>query len=214
MQSKAVGLLGGTFDPIHEGHLSIAKQVYHALPLERVDFIPCFQPPHRNQPDTSANDRLAMVKLAIQDFPYFSANPIEIVSQKISYTIDTLKQLRKENPSQAFCFIIGSDAFSQFHKWHDCEKIVELVHLIVVSREHQQLPQSISLQKLLRDNETKNSNDLHALPAGKIYFQTITPINISATAIRHALKNHEKKIPGLPKAVEIYIQEFGLYKSL
>ena len=212
-KSKAIGLLGGTFDPIHEGHLSIAKQVYDALQLARVDFIPCFHPPHRNQPIASADHRLAMTKLAIQNHPYFSVNAIEIINQKISYTIETVKQLRAENPTQPFCFIIGSDAFSQFHKWHECEKIAELVHLVVVSREHQPLPQSISLQKLLRERETKNSNDLHQLPGGKIYFQTIMPIDISATAIREALKAGEKHIPGLPKAVEVYIQGLGLYRN-
>lgn len=212
MTSKAIGLLGGTFDPIHEGHLAIAEQVYKALSLSYVDFIPCFLPPHRKMPGASAQDRLKMVKLAIADHQNFRLNTIEFEKKQISYTIDTLQLLREKNPTQPFCFIIGEDAFACFDTWHEYQKILALTHLIVVTRKMKTITYSQAAKTLQQTHETKNINDLHHQSAGSIYFLSIPPIPFSATKIRTLLAENQKGISGLPAVVKKYIKAHHLYK--
>ncbi len=150
MTQQGIGILGGTFDPIHNGHIQIAETVLQALQLERIEFIPCFQPPHRQQPIASPKDRLAMVKLATKSNPHFHANEIEMDRQGVSYSVDTLTALRRQMPHQPLCFIVGADAFSAFHHWHEWQKIPTLVHLIIIGRQHAEAPSNPDIQALLR----------------------------------------------------------------
>lgn len=211
MRANAIGLLGGTFDPIHSGHLSVAQHVCDTLQLAHVEFIPCFQPPHRAEPDASPEHRLAMTTLAVQAFPKLVVNPIEIERRKISYTIDTLLALRQKNSTQPFCFIIGEDAFAHFDEWQDYDKILSLTHLVVVTRQHQEKTYSPSMQHLIATHETKDISVLHNTIAQKIYFQDLPPIPVAATTIRNALKSHQ--IPTeLPATVLAYIQANNLYQ--
>src|SRR3990167_8087471 len=204
MTQPGIGILGGTFDPIHKGHIQIAETVLQMLHLECIEFFPCFQPLHRHQPIASAVDRLAMVKLAIQSHPYFHANEIEIDRQGVSYSVDTLTALRKQMPYQPLCFIIGADAFSAFHHWHEWQKIPSLTHLIIVGRQNAEPPSNPEIQTLLHENQTEDSADLLKNSAGKIYFLKNKLIGISATKIRHAIQSGKKNITGLNKAVEKY----------
>lgn len=211
MTQPGIGILGGTFDPIHNGHIQIAETVLQTLHLERIEFIPCFQPPHRHQPIASAADRLAMVKLAIQPHPHFHANEIEIVRQGISYSVDTLTALRKQMPNQPLYFILGADAFSAFDRWHEWRKIPALVHLIIVGRPSSELPSNPEIQALLFNNQTRDSTDLQKNISGKIYFLNNELIDISATKIRHAIQLGKKDIRGLDKAVQNYIIDHNIY---
>lgn len=131
---KPIGILGGTFNPIHEGHITIAEHVLQACDLERIEFMPCYRPPHRHENIASPKDRLAMIKLAIQNHPNLSVNDYEIQQRQISYTIKTACYLREYYPERSLCLILGSDAFSHFHEWREWEKILDTVNLIVVSR--------------------------------------------------------------------------------
>ena len=114
----SIGILGGTFDPIHQAHLDVARHVANTLPLQRILFIPCQPPPHRKQPIASPEDRLAMLKLALQSYPDFEINEIELHRKGVSYSFDTLTELRRQMPNETFYFILGWDAFLQFHSWH------------------------------------------------------------------------------------------------
>lgn len=188
-----VGLLGGTFDPIHEGHLAIAETVLKKFQLAQVAFIPCFQPPHRIQPIASPDDRLAMVTLAIKNHPQFVVDDIEFIRKGISYTFDTLQSLTEKNPQHHYFFIVGADAFAQFTSWHQWEKIVALADLVVVNRDNEKivLPPDI--------------------PSQRIHFCNITPIQLSATQIRTAIADRKKNIPGLSPAVFDYITTHRIY---
>lgn len=211
MTQAGIGILGGTFDPIHNGHIQIAEIILKTLQLERIEFIPSFQPPHRHQPIASAADRLAMVKLAIQSHPNFHANEIEIAREGISYSVDTLTALRKQIPDQPLCFILGADAFSAFHRWHEWRKIASLVHLIIVDRPSAEPPSDPEIQTLLHENQTRNLTDLQKNIAGKIYYLDNSLIDISATKIRYAIQSGEKDIRGLDKAVQNYIIDHNIY---
>lgn len=197
---KPLGIFGGTFNPIHEGHIAIAKHVLQSCQLERVEFIPCFQPPHRDTPIATPEQRLAMVKLAIKPYSEFSVNEYEIQQKKISYTINTLEYLRTEYPAQPFCLILGSDAFSHFQEWYEHEKIMRLAHLIVVSRSTDNPSQT-----------TNTINDLHHQRAGLIYFENIMPIATSATQIRHDIQVGKKNIAELNPLVAAYIIKNKVY---
>src|SRR3990167_9222245 len=109
---KPIGLLGGTFNPIHEGHIAIAQHVLSSCKLDHIEFIPCFKPPHRNEKIASPSDRLSMLKLAIQNHPHFFINEYELQQKKISYTIDTVAHYRQKNPMQSISLILGGDAFA------------------------------------------------------------------------------------------------------
>lgn len=211
MTQQGIGILGGTFDPIHNGHILIAKTVLETLKLERIEFIPCFQPPHRQQPIGSPADRFTMVKLSTQSHPHFHANNIEMGRQGISYSVDTLTTLRKQMPHQPLCFILGADAFSVFHHWHEWEKIPALAHLIVVGRPSAEPPSDPEIQALVHTRQTRDITDLKKNNAGYIYFLNNELIDISSTKIRQAIQAGEKNVAQLDKAVQKYIMDHGVY---
>lgn len=200
-----IGILGGTFNPIHEGHIAIAEHVLHTCELDHIEFIPCYQPPHRNQPTATPDQRLAMVKLATQHYPKLMVNDYEIRQQEISYTVNTLTHLRKLHPNQPICFIVGSDAFSHFHEWYQFEKIFELAHIIIVSR-------TLRENSVCANRMTNKITDLHHQLAGLIYFDNITPIPISATQIRKDIQAGKKNIAQLNPIVEKYIVKNRIYQ--
>jgi len=196
-----IGILGGTFDPIHEGHLAIAEHVLKTFHLDRIDFIPCFQPPHRDQPAASPDHRYVMVQLAIENSTYFRVDDIEILRGNISYTIDTVTALQQQFPDNQYYIILGADAFAQFDTWHDWEKIMVLCDIIVVNRNKKtiEIPEKIAAFQ-------KNK-----LTQKQIYFCTITPIPFSATQIRADIQAKKEKIPGLTTAVQDYIVKQQVY---
>lgn len=211
---KPIGILGGTFDPIHNGHLAIASHVFNTLSCEYIDFIPCFQPPHRENPIASPAHRLAMTQLATENNPSFRVNSIEIERENVSYSVDTLKKLRTQMPYQSFCFILGSDAFSHLHQWHDWQQFCELTHLIVVTRKNIVLPQSDWIDDLLAKRKTEDKHMLQQQPAGKIYFLPMNPVEISATRIRQAILAHQQNITEVPTAVLEYIHAYNVYQTM
>jgi nicotinate-nucleotide adenylyltransferase len=196
-----IGVLGGTFDPIHEGHLTIADYVLKKMKLERIDFIPCFQPPHRDQPIASPEDRLEMVKLAIQHHPGFKVNDIEIKNPRINYTIDTLELLHQQYPKNSYYFIIGADQFLQFNTLHHWEKIITSTNVVIVSRHNEE----IKIPEIIKDFIEKNNLKNH------IHYCAIKPIDISATKIRTDIAAQKEKIHGLSKTVQQYILKNHLY---
>lgn len=210
--NQPIGILGGTFDPIHRGHLAIAEHVLTQFQLDHVEFIPSFKPPHRKPSIASAYDRLTMVRLAIQDYPKFIVNDMEIKQQTISYSVHTLQQLWQEKPYQPFCFIIGADAFYDIDQWREWEKLLTLTHFIVINRDNILLTQKKKIRKLLQLHQTTNKKDLQLSLAGKIYLESIPNIPISAENIRLRLKQGEKNIVELPKSVNEYIIRNNLYE--
>lgn len=214
-----LGVFGGTFDPIHCGHLELAREVRKALPLAAVRVIPAGDPPHRAAPVATAAQRLAMVELAVEGIDGLAADRREIDRAGRSYTVDTLASLRGEFPTQPLALIVGADAFAGLPAWHRWAEIFALAHVVVVARPGQSLEDSLP-EPLRREWTTRLANDpaqLGAAPGGSIVVQSITPHDISASSIRTQLARGAPGIAAvrglLPPAVLAYIGRNQLYRS-
>lgn len=209
--SKPIGILGGTFDPIHFGHLRTALELYQALELAEVRLIPCYQPVHRKLPIASPEHRLAMVRCAIEEETALSVDDCEIQRKGPSYTIDTLEILTKKLPNTPFCLIMGIDALLGFASWNRWEDILKLAHLVVAHRPQYQLPQSGIVADLLKKRLKTNPLALHDQLAGNILLHPVTPLEISATDIRKQIAMGRSPRYLLPDSVNQYIEQHGVY---
>lgn len=208
---KPIGIFGGTFDPIHFGHLRTALELYQALDLQEVRLIPCYQPVHRKMPAASPEHRLAMVRQAIEAEHALSVDDIEIKRKGPSYTIDTLTVLRKNLPDTPFCLIMGIDALLSFSSWHRWQEILELANLVVAHRPQYQLPHTGIVADLFKNRLHKTPTALHENLSGVILLQPVTALEISATDIRKQFAMGQNPRYLLPNNVYKYIQEHGVY---
>lgn len=204
-----IGLFGGTFDPIHYGHLRSALEVQEVFVLEQVRLIPSATPPHREQPNVSAQQRSDMVKLAIADLPDFVCDERELKREGYSYMVDTLASLREDFPNQSLLLFIGTDAFNGLTRWHQWQHLFDYAHVVVMTRPSFQ-PQT--LIDFFAQRLTQDKNQLKLL-SGCLYFQHITQLDISASFIRQLL--NEKRSPKflLPDTVLDFITRHQLYQN-
>jgi nicotinate-nucleotide adenylyltransferase len=212
--ARAIGILGGTFDPIHCGHLRLAQEVAEVLALAEVRFIPGGTPPHRARPQTPAADRVAMVKLAIQDNPLFVLDERETQREGLSYTFDTLSQLREElGATQPLVLIIGADAFLGFDQWHRWREIFALAHIAVAHRPGADLSAipDAALAQVFAQRRVAQAQAVHDTPAGAVAVVPITALDISATAIRAALRGGRSARYLVPAEVRRYIEDNHLF---
>ncbi|MBZ4201428.1 MAG: nicotinate-nucleotide adenylyltransferase [Methylotenera sp.] len=211
-----IGLLGGTFDPIHFGHLRMAEELAQSLQLDTVKFIPAATPPLKTPPQVSANHRSAMVKLGIAGNPCFALDERELTRGGPSYTVDTLRSLRSElNAHDSMVMFVGSDAFKQFNRWHQWQDIIQLCHIALVDRPNGSMPTVLNeeLVAFLHRHYTENSLDLQSQTAGFITMQAITPLTISSTALREQIKQHQSARYLSPDNVLDYIDQHRLYQA-
>ncbi len=211
-----VGLMGGTFNPIHYGHLRMAQELADALKFEQIRFVPAAHPPHKAPPLISAEHRAAMVQLAIANNPRFALDTRELMRQGASYTIDTLQSLRNELAQQvSLTLLMGSDAFAYFDTWHRWQEILHYAHIAVVQRPqlrgHNVKPSPV-VEEFLRAHYTANPAELRQHAAGRIILQEITALDISSTAIRSTLHRHDSVSYLLPDCVIEYIHQHQLYQ--
>lgn len=211
MQNLPIGILGGTFDPIHLGHTHLTKQILTLISLQSILLIPCNQSPLKNKPIASAEDRLNMVKIAIKNNPKFLTQNCEIERGGLSYTIDTLKTLKLTYPENPLVFIIGIDAFNRFDEWEDRYEILKLAHLIVVNRPGFLAVTNPKVIELLEKFQTKDVRGLQKQNAGLIYLIDIAPLPISATQIRNLIKSNQSASNLVAKEVWKYICKNKLY---
>ena len=212
----SIGLLGGTFDPIHFGHLRMAQELAEALALDEVRFIPAATPPHKPTPSLSSAHRAAMVQLAIGHNPIFKFDNRELLRAGASYTIDTLISLRNElGENTSLVLFMGSDAFTHFNTWHNWEKIIQLCHIALVQRPISSIKQPLPkvLETFLHNHYTENVDDLRETNAGYVTMQSITPLDISSTAIRSNLQNKNSARYLMPDSVLDYIESNMLYNN-
>ena len=215
--TSVLGILGGTFDPIHCGHLELARETMSALGLAAVRFIPAGDPPHRAAPVATAGERLAMVELAVAGYRGLEVDAREIDRPGRSYTVVTIEELRAENPARPLALIVGADAFLGLPTWHRWHELLDLAHIVIVARPGTAFEGMLPLQ-LVREWERRYTSDARALsatPAGAFIRQPITPRPVSASAIRAALARGEPAaVRGLlPAAVLAYIERNRLYGS-
>ena len=208
---QPIGVLGGTFDPIHHGHLRLALELHASLNLSRVHMVPCFRPVHRKLPVASPDERLAMVKCAIQDEEALIADDREIRRQNPSYMIDTLLDMRKELPGSPLCLMVGIDAFLGLPSWHRWKEILEQAHIIVAHRPQYQLPASGVIADLLKARMQDNQAYIHEHQAGGILLRPITQLEISASDIRKQFAMGLNPRYLLPDRVYDYIKQQGTY---
>ncbi len=206
---RPLGLLGGTFDPVHYGHLRPAQEVLLALGLEEIRIIPAAQPPHRHTPVASAEHRLRMVELAVREFAGFRVDDREYRRNGPSYTVLTLESLRAEFGARPLCLLMGIDAFLEIETWHQWTRLPELAHLIVMQRPGWQIPEK--LPDWAAPRVCREPRALAASEAGCVYFQTVTPQDISATRLRAAIARGESAAEQVPAAVWDYIRTNRLY---
>lgn len=209
--NTAIGILGGTFDPIHYGHLRTALELYTALDLAEVRLIPCYQPVHRKLPVATPTQRLTMAQLAVASEPVLKVDDGEIKRQGPSYTIDTLEALRTELPKTPLCLIMGIDALLNFPSWNRWEAILELAHLVIAHRPQYHLPKTGIVADLLKKRLRQNTYALHENLSGCIIMHPVTALEISATDIRRQIALGRSPRFLLPDNVYHYIQEQGVY---
>lgn len=206
-----IGVLGGTFDPIHFGHLRPALEVHECLGLRELRFIPSHVPPHRGAPVAAAGHRLAMVERAIAGVPGFTVDSRELDRPGPSYTVDTLRSLRNEIGSDGpLLLIMGLDAFASLDTWHRWREIPELAHIVVARRPGSSIPEHAAYLELAAVAESRSALEDRA--SGLVFFQSVTQLDISATGIREYLQAGRSPRFLLPDSVRRYINEHDLYQ--
>lgn len=213
---KPIGILGGTFDPIHYGHLRLAEEMLELANLQHIRFIPTGNPPHRDVPQVSALHRSEMVRLAIVDQPAFVLDDREVKRAEKCYTVHTLRELRAEyGTEQPICLLMGGDAFLQLHTWHEWEEILNLAHIVVGYRPGFTLQKRIhSATRELREHYQERLCAVEYLsqqPAGGIAELAIPKLEISATLIRSRVAEKRTIRYLLPATVANYIYQHHLY---
>lgn len=208
---KAIGILGGTFDPIHMGHLRMALELHDLLDLDTVHLTPCYRPVHRKLPTASPEARLAMVKCAVKNEPALIADNREIKRKEPSYMIDTLLEMRTDYPDSPICLLVGIDAFLGFPSWHRWKEILQQAHIIVAHRPQYQIPDTGVIADLLKNRLQQDTTYIHTNQAGGILLQPITQLEISASDIRKQIAMGMNPRYLLPDAVYDYIKQHGIY---
>jgi nicotinate-nucleotide adenylyltransferase len=206
-----LALFGGTFNPVHNGHIALAREVAREFTFDSVQLIPSYLSVHRDQPTVSPEQRLHMLKLAIQPYAELAVNDCEIARKGPSYTVDTLLSSHARHPGSTLCLLLGADAFNSFLSWKQPERILELAHLIVCARPQHAIDRSIFPSRQVTDAQV-----LPELPKGSILFYQMQPNSCSSTRLRHILRNRQKdsELLGecLPAPVLEYIRQQHLYE--
>ena len=214
MNRRLIGVLGGTFDPIHRGHTEFAHDAVRALGLDQLRCVPAGNPAHRPMPVASATDRLALVRLAFADQPGCVIDDVEIRQPGPSWTILTLERLRAACPDAALVLIVGADAFLGLPGWHRWQELISLAHIAVANRPGSDLD-ILAMPAPLKDVfQTHHVTDVSALKrhtAGCIVSFTMTPCTVSATQIRSALRQGQPSHGLVATSVENYIRRHHLY---
>lgn len=211
---RPVGILGGTFDPVHYGHLRSALELQEALELKEIRLLPSAVPPHRPAPRASAEQRLAMLRLAIAGQSGLSVDSHELERSGPSYMVDTLTSLRAELGDTPLCLILGADAFLGLPSWHRWQELNDLAHLVVMHRPGWSVESAeAALKAQLRERRLDSASALAAKPAGGIWLQPVTQLDISATALRELIAAGRSPRYLLPEAVWDYIRAQGLYRN-
>jgi len=209
--SEPIGIFGGTFDPIHNGHLRTAFELWQALRLAQVRFLPTGDPPHRGVSLASPELRLQMVRAAIAGLDAFVADDREMRRSGVSYSVDTLLDLRREYPDRSLCLLLGMDAFLGMPHWHRWREILDLAHVVVAHRPGWKAPITGPLGEIMVDRGTGNVRDLHASSAGKVYVRAVTQLEISSTELRQLIIGGHDLRYLVPDAVRELILASGCY---
>jgi nicotinate-nucleotide adenylyltransferase len=206
-----IGIFGGTFDPIHNGHMRTVLELRDSLRLAEVKFLPAGNPPHRDQTQATAEMRLAMVRAAVEDEPGFNVDDREVRRTGLSYSVDTLTELRAEHPDRSLCLLLGMDAFLGLPGWHRWREILELAHVIVAHRPGWKAPTQGPLGEVMVDHGTGTVRELHELVAGRVYVHAVTQLEISSTELRQLIGRGGDPRYLVPDSVCKVLRDTGWY---
>ncbi len=204
-----IGIFGGTFDPVHYGHLKPAQAVMQSLALSQIRFIPNRLPPHRAVPWLSSEKRQALLEIALRPYPGFVLDRRELQREEPSYMVDTLQSLKQDFPDKSLCLILGVDAFSSFEQWHQWQTILTLCHLVITQRPGFELVES-AMSDFLRARIINDKTQLAVQQTGKILLQSVPQLAISSTEIRLRLQHGQAVDHWLPAGVYEQLKRFTL----
>ncbi|HEX5313804.1 MAG TPA: nicotinate-nucleotide adenylyltransferase [Gammaproteobacteria bacterium] len=208
-----IGIFGGTFDPIHFGHLRPALELRQSLGLEELRFLPCRMPPHRRAPGAPPPLRCEMVARAIAGVPGFVLDRRELDRSGPSYTIDTLREVRREMPTAQLVLLLGSDAFLGLPGWHDWERLFEFAHFAVTHRPGRRPGGGAPFTTLMTERLVEEPAQLWREASGRILFVEVTQLEISATAVRETVAAGGDIRYLVPEVVREFIEETGCYQQ-
>jgi nicotinate-nucleotide adenylyltransferase len=208
-----IGVFGGTFDPIHLGHLRTAYELLNEFTLAEVRFVPCRIPHHDKAPSASSEQRLQMVRAAIAAEPGFSVDERELRREGASYSVDTLESLRTDFPERTLVLLIGLDAFIAFTSWHRWQDIIQLAHIIVARRPGSEISDAGPVGPLMDRYGTLDASDLYRAPAGKIIIHTVTQLEIASSTIRAMVGRGCDPRFLVAESVRKIIEESGCYAN-
>lgn len=213
-QTRAIGIFGGTFDPVHFGHLRAATEASELLPIDRFHLLPAGSPPHRSRTFAGAEHRLAMLALATEDYPELLVDDREVRRGGESYMVDTLAGIRAENGNAPLVLMIGQDAVNKLDSWHEWRRLFDLAHLVVMRRPKSRHEYSGELFEVLQPRLIDDPELLTRTPSGCVFPLEVTQLEISSTGIRNLIAAGRSPRFLLPESVIHYIKKNGLYPSL
>jgi len=211
-ETGVIGLFGGTFDPVHHGHLRVALEACEGLGLDLLRLLPCRQPPHRGTPGASATARRAMLELAVAAEPRLVVDARELDRPGPSYTVDTLAGLRTEiGPERPVALLVGADAFAGLPSWHRWRELVTLAHLVVLERPGHRSALPAELEMLVAERRLAGPAGLREAAAGGVLFWPVIQLEISASAVRAAVAAGRSTRYLVPESVLDYMTRHALY---
>jgi nicotinate-nucleotide adenylyltransferase len=234
--NPALGIFGGTFDPIHNGHIFPVLEAAEKAKIKKIALMPCHIPSHKNAATASSEDRLKMVELVCDDYPLFYPDPREINRGNPTFSVDSLREIREAMPTTPLCFFIGTDSLQNVFTWREWPTLFSLCHFVVCEREagsveavkshsnnslQQQVPQlqetkkqtqTKQLQTLLKQRQIFTPMALHNSLAGHIYVAKTQTLTVSSTKIRQQLTKNQSVDAFLPPKILDYIQQHKLYQ--
>lgn len=206
---RHIGLLGGSFNPVHSGHLLATESVFKQMKLDQIWFLPAAQSPFKEKPGISDAHRIAMLQRAVAAHPAFKIDARELSAARPSYTIRTLRSLAADFPDDRFYLLIGMDAWQHFEHWHEWQKILDLCHLVVMTRPGYPPP---TLSPYWQARQLEQVDAIKAKHAGQLFFAIIPPSRAASNTIRTRIRQMRSTENDLPASVERYIKKQKLYQ--
>ena len=208
--SRLICLFGGTFDPVHYGHLKPLQELQHRLGADAVHVIPAALPPHRPAPQASSQQRVNMLELALQEYPGFFLDTRELQRNGPSWTVLTLRSFRQQYPDDSLCLVMGSDAFADLPTWYHWQEILQLAHVVVIERAG---TEAVARPDWATDYLVDDDTSLRHRKCSSVLYVRLKGIDISATEIRKRFATGQDVTGMLPDEVITYISQNGLYQT-
>jgi nicotinate-nucleotide adenylyltransferase len=211
---KNIVIMGGTFDPIHNGHIETARETAKWLNVDKLFLLPAHIPPHKSSTTANALQRETMVRIICQQHPLFQLDDRELKRKTSSYTVTSLQEIKQEQPNSKIFFVIGMDSLMNFTTWHDWQKILTLCHIVVNIRPGYELNQINTVtRQLLQEHKINDLDEIKKQEAGRIIFHQNQSLNIASSEIRKQLLNNKINNNHLPKSIHNYIIQENLYRE-